>query len=45
MKLLDTIALVNWEMGTFLIAIFAVVCAGLVLIVINMIKSGKDKEE
>ncbi|PZX62462.1 hypothetical protein [Salegentibacter mishustinae] len=44
MKLLNTIALVNWEMGSFLIAIFGVVCAGLILIVFNMINSGKDKE-
>ncbi|WP_262901615.1 hypothetical protein [Salegentibacter tibetensis] len=44
MKLFDTIALVNWGMGTFLIAIFAVVCVGLVLIVLNMINSGNDKD-
>ncbi|TDN89296.1 hypothetical protein DET49_10641 [Salegentibacter sp. 24] len=44
MKLLDTIGLVNWEMGSFLIAMFFVVCAGLVLIVLNMINSGNDKE-
>ncbi|WP_262894739.1 hypothetical protein [Salegentibacter maritimus] len=44
MKLLNTIALVNWEMGSFLIAIFGVVCVGLILIVLNMINGGKDKK-
>ncbi|SFF63039.1 hypothetical protein SAMN04488033_102126 [Salegentibacter agarivorans] len=44
MNLFDTIALVNWELGTFLIAMFFVVCAGLVLIVLNMIGSGNAKE-
>ncbi|WP_255351549.1 hypothetical protein [Salegentibacter sp. Hel_I_6] len=44
MNILNTIALVNWEMGTFLIGMFFVVCAGLVLIVLNMMNSGKDRD-
>ncbi|WP_255527994.1 hypothetical protein [Salegentibacter sp. BLCTC] len=45
MTLLNKIALVNWEMGSFLIAIFGVVCVGLVLIVLKMMNSErKDKE-
>jgi len=44
MTLFNTIALVNWEMGSFLIAVFGVVCIGLILIVLNMINGGKDKE-
>jgi hypothetical protein len=44
MKLLDSLALVNWGMGTFLIGVFAVVCIALVLVVLNMMNSDKKKE-
>lgn len=46
MTLFDSLALVNWGMGTFLIGIFAVVCCvALVLIVIHMMNSDKKKED
>ncbi|SHG41722.1 hypothetical protein SAMN05444483_11184 [Salegentibacter echinorum] len=45
MTLFDSLALVNWGMGTFLIGIFAVVCIALVLIVLNMMNNDKKKED
>lgn len=40
-----TIPLVDWGMGAILIGFFAVVCIGLVLIVLNMAKSDKSISE
>jgi len=41
----DNIPLVNWGMGTVIIGVFVVFCVILVLIVINMMKSDKKKNE
>lgn len=41
MILAEKLALVNWEMGTFLIGIFFVVCAALILIILKMAGKGK----
>jgi uncharacterized membrane protein len=38
------IPLVNWGMGTALIIVFGVVCVALILLVLNMINSGKKKD-
>jgi phosphatidylserine synthase len=43
MNLISNPALVNWEMGTYIIAFFFVVCAGLVLVVFSMMNEKKDK--
>ncbi|MGY5847639.1 hypothetical protein ACW6QP_09480 [Salegentibacter sp. HM20] len=43
MEFISNPALVNWEMGTYIIAFFFVVCAGLVLIVFNMMNEKKDE--
>ncbi|MGJ8684680.1 MAG: hypothetical protein ACSHWW_08655 [Nonlabens sp.] len=37
--------LVDWTMGAVLIGFFALVCIGLVAIVMSMMKSDKKKEE
>ncbi|SHJ39664.1 hypothetical protein SAMN04488007_0200 [Maribacter aquivivus] len=39
------IPLVNWSYGVILIASFAVVCLGLVLVVLNLMKNDKKKQE
>ncbi len=39
------IPLVNWSYGVILIASFGVVCLGLVLIVLNLMKNDKKKQE
>ncbi len=39
------IPLVNWSYGVILIAVFGVVCLGLVLIVLSLMKNDKKKEE
>ena len=39
------IPLVNWSNGVILIAIFPAVCLGLVLIVLNLMKNDKKKQE
>ena len=36
--------LVNWNLGTGIIIFFGLVCIALMLIVHNMINSGKDKQ-
>lgn len=41
MKTISIIPLVNWSMGAIIIGVFAVVCVVMVLIVYNMVKSGK----
>lgn len=38
------IPLVNWNLGTGIIMFFGLVCIALMLIVHNMIRSGKKKE-
>ena len=43
--ILQMIPLVNWSYGVILIAIFAAVCLGLVLIVLNLMKNDKKKQE
>lgn len=42
---LVSIPLVNWNMGVILIAIFAVVCITLVIIVYKMAQGDKKKED
>ena len=37
--------LVNWEMGTLLIVVFAIVCIVLVGIIYNMTQSGQKNTE
>lgn len=37
--------LYSWGMGTALIIIFAIVCVALVLVVLNLMKNDKTKEE
>ncbi|MEP2281045.1 hypothetical protein [Maribacter sp.] len=37
--------LVNWGHGVILIAIFAAVCLGLVLVVYSLMKNDKKKQE
>ena len=37
------IPLVDWGMGTALIAIFAIVCVVIFIVVYNMVRSGKNK--
>lgn len=37
--------LYSWGMGTALIIIFAIVCLALVLIVLNLMKTDKTKED
>lgn len=44
MNIQAIIPLVNWGMGTALIIVFGVVCVGMVLLVLNMINSGKKKD-
>jgi len=41
----NNIPLVDWGMGTLLIAIFAIVCAALVLVVLNLMNSDKAKND
>lgn len=41
MVLAEKLALVNWEMGTFLIGMFFVVSALLILLVLKMVNKGK----
>ncbi|MDR9457166.1 MAG: hypothetical protein RI572_07125 [Salegentibacter sp.] len=43
MTLANNLALVNWELGTYIIGFFVVVCAALIFIVIKMIYG--DKKE
>ncbi|MGY5850808.1 hypothetical protein [Salegentibacter sp. F14] len=43
MNLANYLALVNWEMGTYIIGFFFVVCAVLVLVVLKMIFGGKKE--
>jgi len=38
------IPLVDWGMGTAIIVVFGVVCVVLVLLVFNMVNSGKKKK-
>ncbi len=38
------IPLVDWGMGTIIIGVFAVVCIVLVILVFNMVNSGKKKK-
>jgi hypothetical protein len=39
------IPLVNWSHGVILIASFGVVCIGLVLVVLSLMKNDKKKQE
>lgn len=43
MTLANKLALVNWELGTYIIGFFVVVCAALIWIVIKMIYGGKEE--
>jgi hypothetical protein len=43
--ILNNISLVDYGMGTAIIGVFVVVCVVLVLIVVNMMKSDKKKED
>jgi len=45
MILKTIIPLVNWGMGTALIIFFGVVCVGLIILVVNMVNSGKNKKD
>jgi hypothetical protein len=41
----NIIPLVDWGMGTALIAVFAIVCVVLVLVILNLMNSDKKKNE
>ncbi len=41
--ILNNISLVDWGMGTALIAVFGVVCVIMILVVLNLMKSDKKK--
>jgi len=41
----NIIPLVDWGMGTVLIAVFAVVCVVLVLVILSLMNSDKKKNE
>ncbi len=41
--ILNNIPLVDWGMGTALIAVFGVVCVIMILVVLNLMKSDKKK--
>jgi ABC-type spermidine/putrescine transport system permease subunit I len=43
--ILQNISLFDWSMGVALIAVFALVCVVLVLVVYSMMKGDKKKEE
>ena len=44
MKYVVNIPLVNWEMGSVIISVFALVCVILVVVVYNMVNSDSKKE-
>ncbi len=43
MTLANNLALVNWEMGTYIIGFFALVCVALIFVVLKMIFGGKKE--
>lgn len=43
--MVNLIPLVDWGMGTALIAIFALVCVGLTVLVLSFVFGGKKKSE
>jgi len=45
MNLEVIVPLVNWGLGTAIIAVFGVVCVVLVILVVNMINSDKKKND
>ncbi|WP_173362635.1 hypothetical protein [Christiangramia forsetii] len=45
MNLQVIVPLVNWGLGTAIIAVFGIVCVVLVILVVTMINSGKGKNK
>lgn len=42
---LNTISLVNWRNGIIMIGVFALVCIILIVVLINFMSSGSNKED